>query len=211
MFDQRYGWGIQVYPASDRVIVTGNTVVGNRRGGIVVGGEDGTTANRTMIVNNIVAYNDDSGIRGYYPGEGLPGRRRNVAYNNLAYHNGSGNFTNDDAPRKVIGFGRGNVSRNPRFVDLGLHNLRLRPGSPAINHALSRYSLSRDYDGKKRPQGEASDIGAFEFARWSLTLAYTHAPAVGGRIGQELWQKQEQSDHDPEGPRCLHREEERPY
>ena len=59
-----------MYPASDRVIVTGNTVVGNRRGGIVVGGEDGTTANRTMIVNNIVAYNDDSGIRGYYPGEG---------------------------------------------------------------------------------------------------------------------------------------------
>jgi Right handed beta helix region len=165
VFDQRYGWGIHVYPASDHVVVTGNTVVGNQRGGIVVGGDGTTTANRTTIVNNIVAFNDGYGIHGYYPREGGAPGSRNAAYNNLAYRNGSDNFTNDDAPRDVIAFGRGNVSANPRFVGLERRNLRLRSGSPAINHALSRYSLSRDYDGRRRPQGEASDIGAFEAAR----------------------------------------------
>jgi hypothetical protein len=167
VFDQAYGWGIHVYPAANRVIVTGNTVVGNRLGGIAVGGDGATTANHTTIVNNIVAFNDGYGIYGYYRRHGDPVSVGNVAYNNLAYDNSSGSFTNESAPRDIIDFSRGNASGNPKFLDSDRRNFRLGRGSPAIDHAVSSYSLAYDYYGRKRPQGRASDIGALERARTS--------------------------------------------
>jgi hypothetical protein len=41
-------------------------------------------------------------------------------------------------------------------------NYRLRAGSPALDAARADYSLEVDLDGCARPQGPASDVGAYE-------------------------------------------------
>jgi len=55
----------------------------------------------------------------------------------------------------------GNIQADPRFV--GTYNYRRQPGSPAIDAADYPYTQPNDYGFTPRPQGNASDIGAFEF------------------------------------------------
>jgi len=53
-----------------------------------------------------------------------------------------------------------------RYVDPGLigpGDARLRPGSPAINAGAALKEVAADKDGTVRPQGKATDIGAYEF------------------------------------------------
>jgi hypothetical protein len=157
IFSQPHGYGIQVYPSSTGVLVANNTVVGNSLGGIVVGGNGATTADRTLVVNNIVAFNGQYGIRGYYGGG--PKGSGNVALGNLAFGNPEGNFVND--VDGVIAFSA-NVTADPLFVDPRARDYRLRAGSPAIDHAVRMFAPEVDRVGVARPQGAGADLGAFE-------------------------------------------------
>ena len=144
--------GMQLYPNADDVVVTHNTVVGNGRFGIVVGGES-TTSDGNMIVNNVVAFNADYGIRTYWGG---PVGSGNVAQANLVYGNPKGNT-----------FGSGmtflnSIVADPKFVARSSGDYHLGSGSPAIDRALAAYAQPVDYDGRSRPQGAAADLGAFE-------------------------------------------------
>ena len=56
----------------------------------------------------------------------------------------------------------GNLTRDPLFVDLSKRDLHLRAGSSAVDRALARYSPATDFDGRRRPQGARSDLGALE-------------------------------------------------
>lgn len=160
------GFGIQVrgnYPDPDTeveipardVIVTSNTVVGNRLSGIMVE----NNATRITVVNNIAAFNGSRGILGYDNGSGsvLPG---NLAFNNLGFGNRSGQFGNDS--EDGITFTRMNLSRDPRFVRQASRNYRLRLGSPAANRADPRYAPAADITGRPRSRPPAPDLGAFE-------------------------------------------------
>ncbi len=49
------------------------------------------------------------------------------------------------------------------FVDPENHDFRLKEGSCAIDMGVSLTEVTHDFDGVKRPQGIAYDIGAFEF------------------------------------------------
>lgn len=69
-----------------------------------------------------------------------------------------------------------NIQADPRFV--GTFNYRLQSNSPAINAALNPYTQPDDYDFVRRPQGAASDIGAFEF-KFMPTAA---GVSVSGRV-----------------------------
>jgi hypothetical protein len=51
-----------------------------------------------------------------------------------------------------------NVFQNPASPDL-----RLKPGSPAIDKGFNVGFVSEDIDGKPRPAGNAPDIGTYEF------------------------------------------------
>ena len=53
---------------------------------------------------------------------------------------------------------------DPQFVDLTNGDTRLTAGSPAIDAAVpsTGFSTLHDFDGTRRPQGAAHDIGAFE-------------------------------------------------
>jgi hypothetical protein len=149
--ERNLAYGIHLGPQADKVLVTQNTVVANRRSGVIVAGYDNTTSNGNLIVNNVVAFNEDWGIRTYWEeDEGA----NNAAQNNLVYGNGRG---------ATYGKGlalSGNVTRNPLF--LGTRNYHLRVGSPAIDSADAGYTTNFDRDGHRRPRGSRPDLGAFE-------------------------------------------------
>jgi parallel beta-helix repeat protein len=146
------GTGIQVYPDFDRALVNQNTAADNTGAGILVGGES-VTSDSATIVNNIVAFNGGQGIRTFWAG---PVGVDNVATNNLIFDNGE-----DDISRAGMKNSE-NFSVDPLFRDRERHDYRLRRRSPAIGQAAERYVAAIDCEGRPRPQGLRSDLGACE-------------------------------------------------
>jgi len=153
------GYGIQLYPSSNHVVIANNTIVGNQSG-IIVGGQGDAATTRALLVNNIVAFNDQYGITTFW-GDGSKGSG-NFAVNNLGYGNGSTSF--DSSEGGGISFQK-NLTSDPRFVNRTAGNFRLRPTSGAIDRALGSYAPRFDFDGRRRPQGRRPDEGAFERPR----------------------------------------------
>jgi parallel beta-helix repeat protein len=149
------------------VIVTNNTVTRNRMGGIVVE----HTASGIRLVNNISAFNQGAGIRGYFSEEDHPDDEvgaGNVVHDNLVYGNGGyGNLYSDPVTSgpsegaRILHFAR-NVVADPRFLDGASRNFRLRRGSPALGRAVPRYAPLFDRDGRPRLKRSSLDLGAFE-------------------------------------------------
>jgi len=156
VIEHNWSYGIQLYPSSSNVIVQQNTIVKNVQSGVIIGDEPSDPNNppptNNLIVNNIVAYNAQNSIVSWQ----LPCGGNNVVRNNLVWGNGNGNFGNTTDCLTLLG----NIQADPRFV--ATSNYRLQSGSPAIDAALSPYTQPDDYDFIPRPQGAASDIGAFE-------------------------------------------------
>ncbi len=71
----------------------------------------------------------------------------------------------------------GNRTTNPQFVDPQNHDLRLSPGSPAIDSGAPSPVALSDVDGHGRPFGSAIDRGADE---------YTPLSSCYARVGQAL-------------------------
>jgi hypothetical protein len=151
VFENNLAYGVHLGPDAHGVLVTQNTVVGNGRSGIIVAGYDHETSSANLIVNNVVAFNDEFGIRTYWEeDEGAD----NAARNNLVYGNGKGATY---GARLAVS---GNVTTNPRFVSP--RNYHLGAGSPAIDRADTGYTTRFDRDGRRRPRGARPDLGAFE-------------------------------------------------
>ena len=150
VIERNFAKGVQCYPNCDNAVIAHNTIIGNGRAGIIIGGEE-STSDGNLVVNNVVAFNGDTGIRTYW---GSAVGQGNVARNNLSFGNTNGNVTGD-ASLAV----EGTIQADPRFV--GSSDYRLAAGSPALGVALAGYT-SVDYLGLARPQGGARDLGAFE-------------------------------------------------
>jgi hypothetical protein len=145
--------GIKLGPDAQATIATANTVTGNGRSGVLVGGDENWSSNDNLVVNNIVAFNDGWGIRTYWEQEV---GSRNVALRNLVFANRPAQFW---FPRGGM-VEQESIRADPRFVSAG--NYRLRAGSPAINRAIAAFSMPFDFNGRGRPIGAGPDLGAYE-------------------------------------------------
>jgi hypothetical protein len=178
VYDNVFGYGIQVYPYADRVLIVHNTIVGNgstgiSSGGIILGGTPETTVDNTKIVNNIVAFNASAGVRSYFPDWVLQ-PVGNEAYGNLGYGDPDGDFSTWEGGG--IDYSNGNIVADPYFIDPSSDEFHLKKDSPAIDRAISPFSPDTDFDGIARPQGMIPDIGAFEY----------HSPRLSHRRSKAL-------------------------
>ena len=165
VYNNVYGYGIQIYPYANRVLIVHNTIVGNgsaqiSSGGIILGGTAETTVDNTKIVNNIVAFNASAGVRSFFPDWVLQ-PEGNEAYGNLGYGDPAGDFSTWEGGG--IDYSNGNIIADPHFSDRNGDRFHLNEDSPAIDRAISPFSPDTDFDGIARPQGLVPDIGAFEY------------------------------------------------
>ncbi len=132
------------------VAVLNNTVAENMAG-ISIGGRDDLGALvKARVINNIVAFNAEMGLRIDSDFYSTTNNKYNLVFANKfnSYVPGPGTLTSD-----------------PLFVGNG--NYRLRPDSPAIDKGTNAPSdgLSpTDLDGLSRVYGVTVDIGAYEYA-----------------------------------------------
>jgi parallel beta-helix repeat protein len=155
LFEGNYAYGVHLYPDCDNAIVTQNTIVGNGRSGVIVGGES-TTADGNLIVDNVIAFNANLGIRSYWGG---PTGSGNVARNNVLYGNAEGDLATGTTAAGLTF--SGNTIADPLFVNRAGGDYRLTAASPAVDRGEAAYALGLDLDGKA-PQGAAADLGAYE-------------------------------------------------
>jgi hypothetical protein len=153
IYNQPYGFGIQLYPANHDSIVTDNTVVANGHSGVVVGGSGGVFG--IVIRNNILASNASWGVEADSTCPiGLVLVDHNLFYGNPAGEIEPGCTTIDSSG--------GNLAGDPLFADPGANDFHLLAGSPAIDQALPAWSELLDADGTSRLQGLGPDLGAYE-------------------------------------------------
>ena len=156
-------------------VIAYNVFVNNGvAGGFHVGGKFGVIVEDMRIENNVFldTIHSDYAI-GFWNGVPHPG---NFAYrNNIFYIPNYQRVSNDPGfihennlyfleGKKDIGItpGPGEKIADPLFRNVNEKDFHLSPGSPAID-AGKDLKYTKDFEGKKVPEGSAPDIGAFEF------------------------------------------------
>lgn len=138
--------GVQLFPDPSGVTVTHNTIVENGKAGVQVA----KYASSNTITNNIVAFNGDIGIRT----DSLSGGD-NVAADNLMWDN-TGLVEDSDGELTITG----TIAEPPGFAAGG--GYELAEDSAAVDRADPSDEVPTDILGRARPQGAASDLGAYE-------------------------------------------------
>jgi len=80
------------------------------------------------------------------------------------YHYNNIYYCLDGSVKDPVGklLGKGEIIADPLFLDFERRDLRLNPGSPAVD-AGAKTDLNTDFEGNKIPYGKAPDIGAYEY------------------------------------------------
>jgi parallel beta-helix repeat protein len=149
------GRGINVF-SSDNVLIRNNTFYKNGRTPNLDSEVSVLAASNVRVVNNIIVPRDGQRATSVYDGDVAEFQVSNVVFANNLYF-GSGKL-----PQR----GASDLVADPQFVspgnDVNTANFRLKPGSPAIDKALSTEAPPTDVGGLSRPVGAGPDIGAWE-------------------------------------------------
>lgn len=146
------GDGIVVWHGSGNIIR--NNIIYDHQGSGIRIGEDFALNNKpNLVYNNTVYKNRKDGIGCERTGT------KTIVKNNISYLSGkadiNGNCTNQLS---------NNLTTDPKFVNAGSGDFGIQAGSPAIDKGMTLAEVKDDFTGKKRPEGAAYDIGAFEGA-----------------------------------------------
>jgi len=144
VIDDNAAYGVQLYPNADQIVVRRNTIVHNARSGIIIGGTGSETSDGDLLSQNVVAFNNEQGIRTNWDGQVGVG---NLAQDNLSFGNGEGNIGGDGLDV------RGTVLDNPAFPSVDGRDYRIG------NSALARlYGARLDVHCVGRGLGTADGI-----------------------------------------------------
>jgi parallel beta-helix repeat protein len=199
------GAGVHLYngygPTFSNVVVRNNTIhdslntgTGQRHVGIVVAnGSLGSQVYNNLIYNILANGGYGVGVSVYVADD-------TGIYNNTVYGNSQGILLSQYAARTVVrnnvafrnngdyeNSGSGTAASNnlfgidPKFMNASGRDFRLQQGSPAIDTGTTISVVNADLTGLQRPQGGASDIGAFE---WSPAPTTVPPPPTGLHIIQ---------------------------
>lgn len=147
------GYGVQIYPSNQSIVVVGNTITGNGRNGLLIGSDGATSATGARIIGNIITGNGEYGIASYWGGSVGSG---NQISRNLVWGNGAGNVA-------VTGITvDSTITANPLFVNAAAGDFHLQGTSPALGQGVGDYTPQVDLVGVARPVGGGPDLGAFE-------------------------------------------------
>ena len=152
IYDNPYGFGIQIYPANHDTTVVDNTVLASSDfSSIVVGGSGGVY---NITLRNNILY---GGTWGVDMDSTCPTGTVSVDTNDVFGY--SAGLVEGGCSNVVTGV---NVLADPLFVNLASRDLHLQLLSPALSVALPDWSMASDFDGDTRPQGVGPDVGAYE-------------------------------------------------
>jgi Protein of unknown function (DUF1565) len=156
------GYGIHLWHTPMDVVVANNLVFHNGAGGITLGAGDapgGVIADGMVVTNNIVVGNGT-----WRPGWAI------VESGRIGNHNFYSNnivWRNSKAVALEVGRAVETIDSDPRLVryrEDGSGDYHLAPGSPAIQGGVALGVPSLDFDGRRRPAGQAPDIGPYCFS-----------------------------------------------
>jgi len=158
-------YGIHLWHAASHAVITNNTVLRNRSGGIIIGSGDkpcdsGCEGNDyTVVRNNIVAYNGNPKLPSYGILEEASAGGRIGSHNqyshNLSYGNRGGDFAIGNKPCESCIQGR-----DPGFVSLASADFHLKKDSPARTAGTDRDIPERNFDGRPLSRSSGIHIGA---------------------------------------------------
>ena len=111
-----------------------------------------------LIANNTVFGSDTYGIK---VSSAYSGSLNARIVNNIAWGNKSSQIF-DNATNTTL---QANLTTDPLVVNAAAGDFHLRSGSPAINAGVNLYSagVTKDFEGKPRPQTGPFEIGAYEY------------------------------------------------
>jgi hypothetical protein len=161
LYNEPFGFGIQLYPTNHDTIVVNNTIANNGHSGIVLGGSTAPKTFNITIRNNIISNNGNNfGIQmdANCPTGGV------VIDHNVFFANNAG--TVDSACSTAVDISGGNLSSDPKYVDFVSKDLHIQASSPAIGYALPAWAMVMDYDGNMRDIAPAA--GAYEYSSGTL-------------------------------------------
>ncbi len=175
------------YAEADNFLIANNTIAYQRHGCGIELWLPGSVNSR--IINNILYENNQNGsgpqgICFTSPGGG------HKLQNNLFYATSPGATAPIETGYEYTE--TGSINANPNFEGAGatlslagVPNLKLQPGSPAIDKGQSLSEVTWDHQGIKRPAGAAFEIGAYEFCPPGIVCEQGSPPPnpTGGGAG----------------------------
>lgn len=171
-YDNRMGWSIQFSGGGGPKYVINNVFANpnpEKYGHIVIWNSHGP--NTDVLIQNNIFYNPKGAAVHCSRASGST----LIFKNNLIYPESRDTFTTG-CPS---GFSEsGTIKGDSKFVNPSDNDYHLRSDSPAIDNGVNSSLVSLDHDGNSRPQGNAYDIGAYEFGSGSVGDYIPPSPPV---------------------------------